>query len=80
MINPIKKIREDKGMNQSEFAIIMEVPYTVISKWEQGGLILSEKKLEKMAKLMGLDYKEIKKELEEYYKTYRQELINKLKK
>jgi transcriptional regulator with XRE-family HTH domain len=58
----IRKIRNYKGLTQTQFAAQIGVDAAAVSKIENGKTVLNEDKLPALAKLFGMDLKTIKEE------------------
>jgi len=74
IINPIKKRREEKGLTQVDLALLVGVSQIYISQFETGGLIPSEKHIEKITKILGISPETLDKELHQFYETRKKEL------
>jgi len=75
MENPIKRIREEKGLSRDEFAILCNVSYSVIASLESSRAVKVNKEVLEVLGGWGYDSEKIQEE----YKEYRQELRQNLK-
>jgi len=74
MINPIKKRREEKGLNQVDLALLVGVSQMSISHFETGGLVPSKKHTKKISEILGISPETLDKELQQFYEDRRKEL------
>lgn len=57
-MNNLRKIRKERGLNQSEFAKIIGVAQNTVSNWENGNRLIDAEKLQKISSLfnVSIDY------------------------
>ena len=59
MLNPIKKARLLKGMQQKEFANLLGISQVSVSKWEHGKTFPKAKRLKQVADTLGIPIEEL---------------------
>ena len=74
IINPIKKRREEKGLNQVDLALLVGVSQMYISHFETGGLVPSKKHIKKITEILGISPETLNKELHQFYEDRKKEL------
>lgn len=74
MINPIKKRREEKRLDQSDLALLVGVSKPTISQFEIGGVIPSEVQIKKITEILGIGPGTLNKELHQFYEARKREL------
>lgn len=79
MINAVRKIREEKGLTQTELALLLGVSQIAISQWEIGSVILPEKRIKQIAEAFRIDPGSLQDELCKFYETRREDLREKLR-
>jgi transcriptional regulator with XRE-family HTH domain len=74
IINPIKKRRKEKRLTQVDLALLVGVSQIYISQFETGGLVPSEKYIEKITEILDINPETLNKELYQFYENRRREL------
>ena len=73
-INPIRKRREEKRLTQSDLALLVGVSQPIISQFEIGGVIPSERQIRKVTEILGIGPGTLNKELRQFYEDRKKEL------
>ena len=73
-INPIKKRKGEKGLTQSELALLVGISQPTISQFEIGGVIPSEVQIRKITEILGIGPGTLNKELHQFYEDRKKEL------
>jgi len=73
-VNPIRKMREEKRLSQSDLALLVGVSQPTISQFEIGGVIPSESQIKKVTEILGIGPETLNKELRQFYEARKKEL------
>lgn len=79
MQNPIKTLRQQRGLTQRELSLLLDLAAMQVSQYEVGALRPSKRVLKALEELFGVDQEELKKQLDAYYESRKQEIKEKLK-
>ena len=79
-VNPIRKRREEKGLTQSDLALLGGVSQPNISQFERGGVILFEIQIKKITEILGISPETLNKELRQFYEARKKELKKRIEK
>ena len=78
MKNPIRKLREKKGMTQRDLASLLEVSAAFVSELEVGASAPSERTLKKIGEIFFIDARKLEKALIRFREETRKEIKQKL--
>jgi len=70
----IKKRREEKGLTQTNLALLLDITQIYVSQFETGGLVPSKNQIKKIAEILGLDKETFNKDLSQFYQAKKKEL------
>ena len=73
-VNPIRKMREEKRLSQSDLALLVGVSQPTISQFEIGGVTPSESQTKKITEILGICPETLNKELHQFYEDRKREL------
>lgn len=78
MKNPIEKIREEHGLNRSEFGVVLGVVPETVRQIETGTIKTLSPNVRKGLERLGHEPKEVAKELEAWREAYEKEILAKI--
>ncbi len=78
MKNPVRRLREEKGLTQRELAILLEVSAAFVSALEAGASAPSERTLKKIGEVFFIDARKLEKALIRFREQRRKEIKQKL--
>jgi transcriptional regulator with XRE-family HTH domain len=79
-LNPIKKLRKEKGLSGYEMALILGLYNSYYYALEKGAINLSDKMAQKISEYFGVDKEKLKKEFEEWITQKKEKLLKDLEK
>ncbi|MEA1964783.1 MAG: helix-turn-helix transcriptional regulator [Candidatus Aerophobetes bacterium] len=79
MISPIKKIREEKGLTQTEMAMLLGVSQIAISQWEIGAVVIPKKRIKQITETFRVNPVDLEDELYKFYEARRETLKKKIR-